>query len=294
MRIQLLRTSVLAALLASPTISVAQQSQLMKFLGNTARTALEKTVTQAGQPANSLLHTSDSVHASTGLDGRWLYPGFVPSTIDGYLHIRYGTSALDPFGNGIGGRPTCDPEFIGYAALHRTMLTAADLTRCLDLERVNDPSATAATLYNRLKAISGTRKYYIRGTIGIYKHNQVFVPAGDNPPLGSVLIVVKGGFIDGPSDDTAVTAGGSGWHAAPPGEMLYKIIIHNDLSNMALEQTLTHSYVFFSVGKAFKVTNTYLRGNVYSVPVTINKVVLDDGTGKRIVVTPSAVPSPAD
>lgn len=276
MRIQ---RAIWLLLLMSPAIAVAQQSIFSKLLNKAANSLPPSAAAQSSG--------SDGTHASTGLDGRWLYPGFVPRVVGGYTHIRYGTSALDPFGNGIGGRPTCDPKFIGYAALHRTTLISTDLTRCLDLEQVNEPDATTTNLYKRMFAIASTRKFYIRGDIGIYQHDQAFVPASDNPPVGSVLVVIHGDFISGPSDDTAVSAGGLGWKAVPPGEMDYKIFVHTDLSHMAIEQILTHSYVFFTVGNVVRNTNTFLRGNVYTIPVTIDKILLDDGSGRQVAITPS-------
>lgn len=290
MFVRLLHRIILMALML-PAAAMAHQSFLAKLLNKAVSSAAQSTTSPS---TTTTLPGSDGVHASGPGYNQWAYPKFVPAVLDGYTHIRFGTAAVDPFGNAVNGRPTCDPEFMGYALLHRTALTPDDARICLSWERNNDPAATVDTLRRRMATIAGTRKFYIRGTVNLYVRSG---PNGEPIPPGSVLVVWGNHLmpVSGPSG-TWFTMTGPNWFGpwSNTGDVdAFKLLTQMDLTGRDIGPLGSKSYVFFTIGAPVNDGMSPVQRNLhlYHVVVTVDKIVLEDNRFQNTILpAASAIP----
>jgi hypothetical protein len=247
--------------------------------------------TAAGQAvSNTLTKRSGGQPPLAGNHGEWNNADFAPPTMDGYTHLRFGSSSNDQFGNAHMGRDVCDREYVGYALLQRATLTPRDAYRCVSVERANDPSASEETVRERMAQLSGTRKFYTRGTAQV----MMFDPQGRQLPPGKALVEFGfggGSPIVGPEGiNFRIT--GPHWlvPGSPPGQLAegFAMLIDADPAmKMRWQQMGTHSYVYFTVGTPTNKRPAVMQRNlvIYDLPVTVDKIVLTDGHD-QIVLTP--------
>lgn len=290
-----MKISIWAALALSFLIAPTHAQSFLSRLGQTVSTAVSNQLHQPNSPGNARVSTGDGLHNSNGISANWDFPKYAPDTLDGYTHLRFGSAALDPFGNAVGGREVCDRAFVGYALLHRSELLPQDAQRCLSLERVNDPSATLATLQQRMTTIAGTRKFYFRGTIRVDTRAD---PAGQSLPPGKGVVIVSSGLpmIFSPAD-TDFRLGGPNWiHPGwRPGFVgnEFALLFNADPSlSSHWQQMADNAYVFFTVSDPkHPRASTWQSGHrMFDVDVVIDKIVLTDGQHELVLTPPASAP----
>ncbi|AGG90111.1 hypothetical protein [Rhodanobacter denitrificans] len=259
------------------------------------------THTRAGMPpfgsgaASTATQGNDGIHGDE-LDGgmNWNHLVFDPPQIDGYTHIRWGSSAQSRYNvRGTSGVDTCDPEYIGLIVTGRT-LTPRELSYCLGREKMLDSSATEDTVRKRIAELRATRKYYYRGQIvGMFWN----VPGQPRltPTDEDIVIQLLGGTVSGMvqgDSGTYFNIIGPHWswgdmrsglypHWPDPtspnvnpgfGETTYKLVVDIDHTKVANWQLTSLSYIFFTVG----TPRLDVKGQSetwYDLPVRIDKIV---------------------
>ena len=279
-------------LLVAPVHAQSLLSRLGQAVGNAVTNQVSKSGATQGYVRPS---TNDGLHNGNGIVANWDFPKYAPDTLDGYMHLRFGSAALDPFGNAVGGRNVCDREFVGYALLHRTALLPQDAQRCLSLEQVNDRGATLMTLQQRMATIAGTHKFYIRGTV---KVDTRMDPAMQPLPPGKGMVIVSGGLpIISSPDDVDFRLGGPnwihpGWRPGFVGNEFALLFNADPALATHWDQMTTNAYVFITISEPrHQRASTWQRGHtMYDVDVTVDKIVLTDNQ-QQIVLTPPNDPT---
>ncbi|UJJ49906.1 MULTISPECIES: hypothetical protein [Rhodanobacter] len=245
--------------------------------------------------ASTAARGNDGIHGDE-LDGGmgWNHLVFDPPEIDGYTHIRWGSSAQSRYNvRGTSGEATCDPEYIGLAVTGRTMpTTPKSLTYCLGQEQMLDSSATEDTVRKRIAQLGATRKYYYRGQIvGMFWNTpgQPRLTPTDQDIIiqllgGTVTGMVQGDFglsfnIFGPHWSSGDMRSGLYPHLpAPtppnviPEAATYKLVVDIDHTKVAPYQLTSLSYIFFSVGTP-RLRFKDRTETIYDLPVRIDKIV---------------------
>lgn len=274
-----------------PGAALAQQSFMSRLLSNTGQ-AVANQLTHGTATSTTANSGSDGLHAKSQGYNQWAYPNYAPDTMDGYTHLRFGSAALDPFGNTVGGRQVCDREFVGYALLHRTELLPQDAQRCLSLEQANDPSATMATMQQRMTTISNTRRFYIRGAIRVDTRVD---PAGQTLPPGKGVVILGGGLpIIASPNDVDFRLGGPnwlqpGWRPGYIGNQFALLFNADPSLGSRWQQMADNAYVFFTVSEPkHPRASTWQRGHtMYDVEIEIDKIILTDNQNKIVLTPPS-------
>lgn len=250
--------------LASPVHAQSLLSRLGQAVGNAVSNQVSKSGSTQGDVRPS---TNDGLHNSNGIVANWAFPKFVPDTLDGYTHLRFGMAALDSFGNGVGGRPTCDNEYVGHD-LFRQPLGPRDQQFCLGQEQMNDSSATMATVNQRMAALAGKRKFYTRGNVHLYGRvgpNMEQIPPGEyRVEWGRNSVPIT------PASPTSYRFVGPNWDLRNNGDT-YHFLQPMALSDASKAGEL--SYVFFTVGDPYKDRQNPF---IYDIPITVDKIVIVD------------------
>ncbi|BFI94997.1 MAG: hypothetical protein RSP_05070 [Rhodanobacter sp.] len=297
-----LYASTLAVLVFAGAGIPADAQSLLSRLGQAVSNAVANKVAPQSSQAYAPPSTGDGLHSKIGhLD--WHYPKWTPDTIDGAMHLRLGTASLNQFNSPVGGYPTCDDRYLGYAILHRTELTPQDATYCLSREQQNDPSATMETVRHRMaqiaQQVAGSGKFYTRGTVQkIWLDWDPF-----NHPLPSgkgVLQFGEGGGlpISSPSD-TDFRIVGPNWFnpgSASPGWVghgFYMLFNADPALKMQWEQLSQASEVFYHVESPRnpRKSTWQMHHTMYDVTVIVDKIVLENDA-TRLVLTPPITPNP--
>lgn len=265
-------TMALTLWAAGMALFLAQPAQAQSFLsrlGQTVSNAVTHRGTSPASPASP--GTNDGLHNSNGIIANWDFPKFTPDTLDGYTHLRYGNAALDPFGNGVGGRQVCDPYFVGHNLFHAELSPRLQ-KYCLGQEQLNDTTATSATIQTRMKALDGLHKFYVRGLVHFYINHG---PNGEPVPPGQVLVEwFKNSVPVFPPEGTSYKFVGPNWDTRGIDDT-YHFLVSMNLSPTSRVDQL--SYVFFTVG-------TPRQG---AIPVTVDKIVaVDDQFTSTLTPTP--------
>lgn len=256
-------STALWAALVLPFLAAPVQAQ--SFLSRLGQTVSNAVTNKATSQANTTAGTNDGLHNTNGAIADWHFPNFVPDTLDGYTHLRYGNAALDQFGNGVGGRQVCDPYFVGHN-IFQAELSSHLQTFCLDQEQLNDTTATEATIQARMKALDGQHKFYIRGLVHFYINHG---PNLEVVPPGQVLVEwFKNSVPVFPPQSISYKFVGPNWDTRGIDDT-YHFLVPMTLSPRSRVDEL--SYVFFTVGTPRKVTAV-----MWEIPLTVDKIIAVD------------------
>lgn len=270
-----------------------------------------RTLPSGGGAIGGTATGNDGIHGDALQGGEyWNHLIFDPPEIDGYTHIRWGSSAQSRYnGEGTPGLSTCDPKYIGLAVLHLPpsalgaplAFDVGGLNACLNDEKMLDPAATMETVIKRIAQLGATRKYYYRGQLHGILWN---TPGGVRltPSDKDVVVQLLGGLssgmvqgfgtlnnhnfvnfnIVGPHWSWGEVIGGSygGWPdprrpvtMSMKGDSIYKLVIDIDHTKIVPTQLTSLSYVFFTVGTPRLIYEDTEHNKMYDLPVRIDKIV---------------------
>ncbi len=267
--------------------SCMAQSVLMKLVNQATKnlqhpTSSRPTPGSGGEGVKGTLFDGGSL---------WRRPAFVPPTIDGYTHIRLGSSALDAYnGDGLMGVVTCDPQYIGAAILHEQLDPRTE-EYCEGVERQIDPGAPQDAVAKRIAFLGATRKYYFRGHLmdliegpaNVVPPGKVVVEISGTAGSGIVLSPMDAGFkIVGPrwSQGAVTTYGGWPHYGGAVLYMydsaVYKLVIDLDPAKIKPTQITSRSTVFFTVGDPIPDGVNAMHVHLYRVPIRIDRIIFDN------------------